>query len=175
MNDLTIFTTCNHCQRKFAAPSALIIGEAEQIRLARFFEKLGDHMATQHQEIAIRDRTRYAHLLQLCGNELGGFVLLENFTSNDPELLKQGSDMRRKYHAILGHKLVTDETIEKKVALAVSSNEESPVLEDSTGRLISHLSSDVVIDLLKQLRDVYEVSTVEPAEPEKPTSNLIVA
>lgn len=169
MSELAIFTTCNLCGRKFAAPSALIIGEAEQIKLARFFQKLGDHMAKEHKEEAIRDRMRFARLLQECGNEIGGLLLLNNFVSNDPELLKQGSDMRRKYHAILGHKLVTDETIEKKV------DSMFPSLNDPEFTGMFDKIRGKLIDLLKQLRDVYEVSPVQPAEPEKPTSNLIVA
>ena len=139
-------TKCRHCKQVFRSVGVPIIGESPDKRAAAFINSMVNHLMKEHPEIAQRCYVEQA--------TFGGVLFINEFESNDPELLSQRELGRHRIHEKTRRVHVSDATIEERVAtIAVEFNERTRSMD---------CSQTEVVRLIKQFRDAYEEVGLHP-------------
>jgi hypothetical protein len=136
-------TKCGHCPQIFRSSGIPIIGTSAQQAAAAFLNNLVQHLMQKHPEVA-----------QACYIEqakYGGIVFMQQFATDDPELLKQRDQTRHDVHKFTQKVHISDATIEQRVRQLPAVVEGVPNAAD-------------VIALMKEFRDVLE-ETLQPQTP----------
>lgn len=104
--EVAAIAKCKLCNVQFTGPTAQRIGETPPARLARFCQKLAEHIMTKH--------TDHNQALELKALEFLGMLRMLNYSTSDPELRGQMDYLRWSTHQMTLAGRLSDEGIKAK-------------------------------------------------------------
>lgn len=153
-------TKCRHCKQVFRSVGVPIIGESPDKRAAAFINSMVNHLMKEHPEIAQRCYVEQA--------TFGGVLFINEFESNDPELLSQRELGRHRIHEKTRRVHVSDATIEEQVKRLEAhhthdvppGHETDPDIDP--GPEVWWVRVNDIVALMKEFRDAYEEVGLHP-------------
>jgi hypothetical protein len=151
-------TRCQHCTQIFRSSGIPIIGTTPEQLTAAFVNSVVQHIMKQHPEV-----------MQACMVEqakYGGLMVMSQFTSDDPELLKQKETARHAFFKQVQLVRISDAKIEERLRQLDSvHNHEHPISDEDGGPETWWVRVEDVARLMKEFRDVLEENVLDPPAP----------
>ncbi len=163
-SELAMTARCSHCQKLFAGPSLVIVGQNVNYtnnRLIQFQQKLADHVMNEHKELAQQ--------IELADLEYKGLMILSCYQTTDKALQQQMDLLRWKLHQRTLTTRYTDNMIEQW------SDSVVPQLVTLVDMRDTATVRKNLIGMLQSMRDTLEEPnkyTFNAVEPPVPTGKV---
>ena len=112
--NLKHITTCKFCGQRFSNSALPVIGESPALAIVTFVNKLAKHIGKAHPQQTKQIYAETARFYQNCT----GWAILQQFQSEDPNLLKSKEGFRAWMHALSTKHQLSDAEITDKIIAA---------------------------------------------------------
>ena len=146
--EVAAIAKCKLCNVQFTGPTAQRIGETPPARLARFCQKLAEHIMTKH--------TEHNQALELKALEFLGMLRMLNYQTSDPELRGQMDYLRWSTHQMTLAARLPDKAIKEKSDELAGLIVKEVYLEHQTDASLREKISNLLAEQIAGLRDILE-------------------